>query len=122
MDPATLAAIMGGVGLLKQFAIDQPAAKRERQVQAVTERYSPWTGQAGHSVQDPNAGNTLLQYGTTGASLGQNAQNSALDQAYKKALISRINNGASDNMFAGIGGGNAGNSAGSGMSPYGSIT
>lgn len=72
MDPITLAAIMGGAGLLKSELIDRPREESQRKLAAETIRWSPWTGIAPGAIQSADPFGAALQGATTGAVLGQN--------------------------------------------------
>ena len=65
------ALIGGGVGGLKHFLVDKPAADKERQYQAETARWSPWTGLQSKYVRDPSLFGNMLQGGMGGAAFGQ---------------------------------------------------
>jgi hypothetical protein len=71
MDPLTLGLIGGGIGLLKGQG-DEARAKQQNLLNAQLMRYSPWTHMAPSMAQthgDPTG--QALQYGVTGAMLGQ---------------------------------------------------
>lgn len=72
MDPITLAAVMGGAGLLKSELIDRPREQEQRRQAAITARWSPWTGMAPGAIQSADPFGAVLQGATTGAVLGQN--------------------------------------------------
>lgn len=75
----------GGVaaGLLKNYLVDAPAAERDRKLQSQIARYSPWTGLAPTKVNEANPFNSALQFGSTGAALGQESEKNDL---FKKWL------------------------------------
>jgi hypothetical protein len=83
--PAWGLGIGAAAGLLKTELIDQPAADARRKVEAVKERWSPWTGQHGDFVANPNPISGALGFGAAGAQVGasidQTAQNKKLDQS-----------------------------------------
>lgn len=74
MDPITMAAIMGGAGLLKSELVDRPREERQRQQAAVTARWSPWTNMAPNQVREADPFGAALQGGITGAVMAQNLQ------------------------------------------------
>ena len=77
MDPLTIAAIMGGVSLLKSGQ-DQRNYKNQMLLEGEKARYSPWTGIGpGSTPQQPNALGTVAQGALTGAMMGQMFQESA---------------------------------------------
>lgn len=75
MDPLSLALILGGTGLAKSLLVDQPAASRNRKLQAEKTRWAPWTGDPGKDVADADPLGSTLQGAGAGYSLGQNVQN-----------------------------------------------
>ena len=58
-------------GAVKHFAVDKPAASKNRRMQAAIARYSPWTGMKPDvsSLRDPSLFGSLLQGGTAGLML-----------------------------------------------------
>lgn len=77
-------AIAAALALAKDQLVDKPADKRKRELAAKTQQYSPWTGNKADTLNDSNTLGSMMQYGTTGAMIGQgvsnsNAQNSYLD-------------------------------------------
>ena len=93
MDPLTLAAIMGGVGLAKGELIDRPQEKRDRMVAAETARWSPWTGMQPAQVGRADSLGAAAQGGLQGYGFGQNMQNQA---AFNEYLKSQQGQGAAD--------------------------
>lgn len=77
-----LAGIGAGGGLLKSFLSDQPRAERQRKLAAETARYSPWTGMNPQAVQEADPFGSALQFGTTGAMLGQGLQSQAANDKF----------------------------------------
>lgn len=78
-----------GLGGVKSLAVDQPMYKRKRQTAAEQNTFSPWTGKSYNYPDQPNPIDPILQYGMTGAMLGQgldsyNAQNNYWDALAKK--------------------------------------
>lgn len=71
MDPLTLAAIMGGVGLLKGELLDRPREEKQREMAAVTARWSPWTGMAPQPIKEADPFGSALQSAAIGGMLGQ---------------------------------------------------
>lgn len=71
MDPLTMAAIMGGVGLLKSELLDRPKEDRQRELAAVTARWSPWTGMAPQAIKEADPFGSALQGASAGAMMGQ---------------------------------------------------
>lgn len=78
-------AIGAGAGLVKSEAIDAPKAERQRTLAAATQRYSPWTGLKADPVQEADPMGSMLQYGATGASIGQGLKSADADTALKNA-------------------------------------
>jgi hypothetical protein len=75
--PITALAIGAGVGLLKSQTVDKDKEKRQRALAAETQRYSPWTGLHADPIQQADPFGSALQFGATGAALGQNAQSAS---------------------------------------------
>lgn len=80
MEPLTMMAIMGAAGLLKSAAVDAPKEARQRKLAAETQRYSPWTGLTAGPIQEADHLGTGMQYGMTGAMLGQSMQDHKTQQ------------------------------------------
>lgn len=75
--PFTALAIGAGVGLLKSELVDRPKEQRQRALAAATQRYSPWTGLKANPIQEADPVGSALTYGSTGAQMGANMQDSA---------------------------------------------
>lgn len=88
-------AIGAGAGLLKAEAVDAPAASRQRTLAAATQRYSPWTGLKADPVKDADPAGSMLQFGATGAALGQGMQNATAQQGLAQAQTRWLNSGGS---------------------------
>lgn len=72
MDPITLAAIMGGTGLLKSTLVDLPRQKMQQRMRGEEIRYSPWTGMKPDTqVQYADPLGTMAQMGVMGALAGK---------------------------------------------------
>ena len=101
MDPLTLALIMGGIGVGKSVLFDAPEAQKQREMEAIKTKYSPWTGQQGDiaGVKGANPLGEGLAYGTTGYGLGQQHQKYMLDRAMQEKLMSG-NNSAANSVWA----------------------
>ena len=73
MDPLTIAAIASlagmGLGALKGSE-DQKAWKKQTEIEAEKERWSPWTGVHGQSSAQPGMIGPVLQGGLSGAMIG----------------------------------------------------
>lgn len=72
MDPLSLAAILGGTGLLKSIGPDKWKEDRQRKLAADTQRYSPWTGLSAQPIEEADPLGATVQGGLSGFSLGQN--------------------------------------------------
>ncbi len=83
-----------GLGAAKHFISDKPRAERQRKLNAEIIRYSPWTGMAPQQVDEPDLFGNLLQFGTTGAMLGQGVANAEAADALNKAQIANLEGGA----------------------------
>lgn len=84
-------AIAALAGLAKSEAIDRPKEKRQRKLAAETTRLSPWTGMRAAPVQEADPFGSALQFGVTGAQIGQGITQSNLNQA----AANRFNTGGS---------------------------
>jgi hypothetical protein len=71
MDPLTMAALVGGAGLLKSELLDRPREERQRELAATTARWSPWTGMAPNAIQGADPFGSALEGATAGAMMGQ---------------------------------------------------
>lgn len=67
-------AIGAAIGLAKNELVDQPAAAKQRELAAQTQRYSPWTGLQAQAPSSPNPFASMLQYGGAGAEMGANVK------------------------------------------------
>lgn len=78
------------IGLGKDLLIDEPKARRQRQLAAATQRYSPWTGLQAGPVEEPNALGSAATGALAGAAYGQNKdaadEEAATKQAYRDYL------------------------------------
>ena len=74
MDPLTMAAILGGTGLLKSIGPDKWKEDRQRKLAADTQRYSPWTGLAANEIKEADPFGSTVQGALSGFSMGQNMQ------------------------------------------------
>lgn len=82
MDPLTLAAILGGTGLLKSIGPDKWKEDRQRELASQTQRYSPWTHLQAGDIQEADPLSATIQGGVQGAALGQNYQNNEAAKSY----------------------------------------
>lgn len=87
--------IGAGAGVVKNEMVDRPAADRARKLAATTQEYSPWTGLKADPVKDPNVFNNALQFGATGAEMGQNIEASKYMKAHPGAVKLNFNVGSS---------------------------
>lgn len=74
MDPITMGILGASVGLAKSRFIDAPQARRERNLQATTAAYSPWTGMQAQNVKSPDAFGSALQGGVSMYQMGQQSE------------------------------------------------
>lgn len=70
-NPLILGGVLAGTGLLKSLTLDKAKEDRQRKLAAETARYSPWTGMQPGQIQEADPFGSALQFGTTGAMLGQ---------------------------------------------------
>lgn len=97
--------IGAGLGLLKSLAIDAPKEARQRKVAAATQRYSPWTGLQAQPVQEADPFGSALQFGATGAMLGQGIQNADATKNLQDAMAKYYGQGglgSYGNYYAGL--------------------
>lgn len=59
-----------GMGLLKSRA-DNKRYQDQMRVEAIKERYSPWTGRGGRSMAAPDSTGTMMQAGLAGLNMYQ---------------------------------------------------
>ncbi len=79
-------AIAAAAGIAKSELIDKPKAEKRRQFEAEKERWSPWTGQHGQYVSDPDSIGAGLQYGAVGAQIGQGYNQQQEDKKLSESL------------------------------------
>lgn len=90
MDPATIMLIGAGAGLGKSMLFDAQREKKNRQLQAATAAYSPWTGMAPQNVTPTDYFGNSMQGLTAAAMYNQNKatndQNKELLDAQKEQM------------------------------------
>lgn len=119
--PFTALAVGAALGLVKSEAIDAPKEARDRKLAAATQRYSPWTHLQAQPIKTADPFGSALQYGASGAALGQNIQNSNAMDTYLKnnpyggakvdfnagaSPVPGANYGLANNPWSGFGGPN----------------
>lgn len=87
--PLLLGGLLAGGGLLKSMTLDRAKEDRQRKLAAETARYSPWTGMTPGAIEEADPFGSALQFGTTGAMLGQGIQN----QQFQSDLMAGANGG-----------------------------
>lgn len=102
MDPLTIAAVLGGVGLAKSAFIDTPKENRDRELAAETQRYSPWTGLKAGEIREADPLGSTLQGGVSGYMLGQNMEKQKLQNKWLQADINRMNLGLTPSAKVGF--------------------
>lgn len=96
--PLTIGLIGGGLGLVKGLTLDRAKEDRQRKLAAETSRYSPWTGLAPGAIQEADPLGGAMQFGVTGASLGQGMEN----QKFNQGLWGKIlGGGGNENLVPG---------------------
>lgn len=100
--PLIVGGVAAGAGLLKAFTLDKAKEDRQRQLAAETIRYSPWTKMSPGAIQEADPFGSTLQFGTTGAMLGQGMEKQAGDQAFQTKFGNYL-----DRQGGGIPAGNA---------------
>ena len=95
LDPLSMGLIMGGAGALKTALFDAPAANRARKREAAFEKMSPWTGVRGDTskIKEPDYFGNAMQFGMTGAAMGQNLATQAATTKMNEALTGYLNRG-----------------------------
>jgi hypothetical protein len=69
MDPFTIALLGGGLFGLGKTAYDSAGRSSDKEVQAATTRYSPWTGMKGAQPREVDPFGNVLKGGLSGAML-----------------------------------------------------
>lgn len=89
--PLIALGIGAGVGLLKSELIDRPREQRQRKTRAAEIRYSPWTGLTpSQQVQEADPLGSALQFGSTGAMLGQSIESRDFNKNFNEKLLSNM--------------------------------
>jgi hypothetical protein len=74
--------IAAGIGVVKDELVDQPMYKKQLQLAAATQKYSPWTGNKANVPTQPSALGSALSMGTAGAMAGMQYDNSKAYQNF----------------------------------------
>lgn len=82
-------AIAAAIGLAKSELVDRPKEQRQRKLAGETQRLSPWTGLQAGQIQEADPIGTAMQFGATGAMMGQGYEASKLNEA----AANRLNTG-----------------------------
>lgn len=93
MDPITMSLLFGGAGLLKSALFDAPKREKAGALAGETTRYSPWTGLKAQQLPEVDPIGSMLQYGATGASIGNNMESQSIENARTKAMTDFYNRG-----------------------------
>lgn len=93
-------AIAAAIGLAKNEFVDKPQEQRKRKLAGATERNSWLTGQHAQPVQESNALGTMMQYGATGAQMGQGMENAQSENNLNDAYARRLDSGGSTLGYA----------------------
>ena len=89
--PLIALGIGAGVGLLKSEFIDRPREERQRKTRAAEIRYSPWTGLTPSTqIQEADPLGSALQFGTTGAMIGQGIESRDFNKAFNSKLLENM--------------------------------
>ena len=89
MGPLAMMGMMALAGAVKSKMVDEPKERRDRELAAETQRYSPWTGLKANPIREANMFDSAMKYGATGASMGQANQQAE----YDKALLDNLKGG-----------------------------
>lgn len=96
-----LAAGSAGLGLLKSELIDKPNEEKDREIQSITDRYSPWTGMRGKMVDHTNPLGEAAAMGAQGLQLGSSVNSAESQDALNSAIASKLGaKGGADAMSA----------------------
>lgn len=89
-------AAAAALALAKNYLVDKPAAAKQRQLAAATQRYSPWTGLQAEAPKNPNIFNDLIPMAATGANIESNLNKDKmannLSDLQQQYLQKQINN------------------------------
>lgn len=89
--PLIALAIGAGVGILKSEFVDRPREQRQRKTRAAEIRYSPWTGLTpSQQVQEADPLGSAMQFGSTGAMLGQSIESRDFNKNFNEKLLSNM--------------------------------
>lgn len=89
--PLIALGIGAGVGLLKSEFIDRPREQRQRKTRAAEIRYSPWTGLTPSTqIQEADPLGSALQFGTTGAMIGQGIESRDFNKSFNAQLLKNM--------------------------------
>ena len=75
MGPWMIPLIGALTGLAKSELVDRPAEDKDRELQAATAKFSPWTGLSPRDVKRADPFGSALQGGMTGLSMQQGEKN-----------------------------------------------
>lgn len=90
MLPLIMAGAGAGLGLLKSELIDKPNEQKDREMQSITDRYSPWTKMRGVAPEHTDPLGAAVAAGAQGASLGQGLDKSAADNALTQSMADKM--------------------------------
>lgn len=79
--PLPLILGMAALGLLKGMGPDKAKEERSRYLESERERYSGWTGQHGREIASADPLGNAMQFGMTGAMLGQGMEDMDMRKA-----------------------------------------
>ena len=94
--------IGAAIGLAKSQYVDRPVEEKDRELQAATARFSPWTGLAPRDVKRADPFGSVLQGGMTGLQMDQSM--TAADQWKQQTAAMRAQNAAQQGMTTSAGG------------------
>lgn len=97
-----LAAAGAGIGLLKSEFIDKPNEEKDRAIQSITDRFSPWTGMRGRAVERTNPIGDAAAMGAQGAMFGGALNSAKAQDDLNSAIAGKLGfKGGQDAMTAG---------------------
>lgn len=94
MDPITMGLLFAGLGVGKSELVDRPKEERQRKLAAEQTRWSPWTGIKPQEVQEADPIGSGMQFGMTGAAMGQGMQNQANQNGFNAAMLKKFGGGS----------------------------
>ena len=83
-----------GLGLLKSEFIDKDNENKDREMQSITDRYSPWTKMRGVAPEHTNPLGEAAAGAVTGAQQGQSIEGAQAANKFSNALADKLSTAA----------------------------